>query len=361
MAPPALRRGAMVALLVGAGVLIGTMAPTWRQGSGHQSAGPVLSRVQITPDVSLELRDWRPLLQPGRGRRLPLVLLTGLGNTAAVYDDLAPRLAGHQPVVGLTRRGFGGSTAPADGYDVPSRVEDLRQALDRLGLKQVVLVGHSIAGDELTAFGGRYPERVAGLVYLDAALNRYSPADSDQTLACLQRLVAQANVKVPAELVLQAPDGAWLGRSYGAMARLTAPLAIPPTELAAQSAWLPGGGLGPPATAEYAMAALSQHTERYRPNYRPLTMPLLALYGSRFEPDPRRPAMSAAQRSAADTCIQGFLASMKRMGVDDLRAQRPDAQIHVWGDASHYLFLEHPQRTAAAIRRFVSALRQPAG
>jgi len=49
----------------------------------------------MTPPA-LVLRDWRPLMQPGRGRHLPLVLLTGLGNTAAVYDDLAPHLAGDE-------------------------------------------------------------------------------------------------------------------------------------------------------------------------------------------------------------------------------------------------------------------------
>jgi non-heme chloroperoxidase len=30
-----------------------------------------------------------------------------------------------------------------------------------------VLVGHSLAGEELSSIGSRYPERVAGLIYLD--------------------------------------------------------------------------------------------------------------------------------------------------------------------------------------------------
>jgi non-heme chloroperoxidase len=32
-----------------------------------------------------------------------------------------------------------------------------------------VIVGHSIAGEELSSIGSRYPEKVAGLVYLDAS------------------------------------------------------------------------------------------------------------------------------------------------------------------------------------------------
>ena len=33
---------------------------------------------------------------------------------------------------------------------------------------EVILAGHAIAGEELSSIGSRYPERVAGLVCLDA-------------------------------------------------------------------------------------------------------------------------------------------------------------------------------------------------
>jgi non-heme chloroperoxidase len=39
--------------------------------------------------------------------------------------------------------------------------------LDSLHLARPVLVGHSIAGDELSSIASRHPDRVAGLVYLD--------------------------------------------------------------------------------------------------------------------------------------------------------------------------------------------------
>ncbi len=41
--------------------------------------------------------------------------------------------------------------------------------IDSLGLKRPVLAGHSLAGEELSSIGFRHPEKVAGLVYLDAA------------------------------------------------------------------------------------------------------------------------------------------------------------------------------------------------
>ena len=47
--------------------------------------------------------------------------------------------------------------------------EDIRLFLDALKIREVILVGHSMAGDELTRFAGIYPAQVIKLVYLDAA------------------------------------------------------------------------------------------------------------------------------------------------------------------------------------------------
>jgi pimeloyl-ACP methyl ester carboxylesterase len=51
--------------------------------------------------------------------------------------------------------------------------------LDALKIKRVNLVGHSIAGDELTAFAARYPKRVGKLIYLDAAIIRSEGPDAE--------------------------------------------------------------------------------------------------------------------------------------------------------------------------------------
>jgi pimeloyl-ACP methyl ester carboxylesterase len=40
--------------------------------------------------------------------------------------------------------------------------------LDALKLSRPVLAGHSIAGEELSSIGSCHPERVSGLIYLDA-------------------------------------------------------------------------------------------------------------------------------------------------------------------------------------------------
>jgi len=125
--------------------------------------GPAMHSVQlITVDnnVKLEVLDWG-----GSGR--PLVLLTGLGNNAHVYDGFAPKLTTSYHVYGITRRGFGASSAPATGYSADRLGDDVLAVLDALRLNRPVLVGHSIGGEELSSIGSRHPERVAGLIYLD--------------------------------------------------------------------------------------------------------------------------------------------------------------------------------------------------
>ena len=74
----------------------------------------------------------------------------------------------------------------------PSAADPANYTADRLGddvlaiftafhLEKPILAGHSIAGEELSSIGSRHPERVAGLIYLDAAYGQafYDPALGD--------------------------------------------------------------------------------------------------------------------------------------------------------------------------------------
>jgi non-heme chloroperoxidase len=147
-------------------------------GCKPQSLGPAVrdSWVDQSPHkqgfvtangVRLEYLDWG-----GTGE--PLVFLAGLGLTAHIYDEIAPELAKDFHVIGLTRRGFGASEKPTDSYELATLVEDIRQALDSLGIRRAILVGHSFGVQEAAAFAAAFPERVSRVVYLDGAYH-YSP------------------------------------------------------------------------------------------------------------------------------------------------------------------------------------------
>jgi len=117
--------------------------------------------ITVEENVGLEVLDWG-----GTGR--PLVLLTGLGNTAHVFDDFAPKLAASYHVYGITRRGYGVSSRPASGYDADRLGDDVFAVVETLKLTKPVIAGHSIAGEELSSLAARHTSGVAGLIYLDA-------------------------------------------------------------------------------------------------------------------------------------------------------------------------------------------------
>lgn len=125
-------------------------------------------RITVRDNVDLHFLDWG-------GTKQPLLLLAGLGDTAYIFTELAVLLTAHFRVIGMTRRGYGKSDVTAGGYSMSDRCEDIHGALDALKLPQVVLAGHSVAGDELTAFSVKYPQRIKALAYLDAAYDRGDP------------------------------------------------------------------------------------------------------------------------------------------------------------------------------------------
>ncbi len=130
--------------------------PAWKDPSPH-----ITQFVTVDKNVRLEVLDWG-----GSGR--PLVLLAGGGDTAHVFDDFAPKLTPTFHVYGITRRGFGESGFSPEGYGADRLGDDVLAALDALKLVRPVLVGHSLGGEELSSVATRYPNRVAGLVYLEA-------------------------------------------------------------------------------------------------------------------------------------------------------------------------------------------------
>ncbi|MHB8629585.1 MAG: alpha/beta fold hydrolase [Aggregatilineales bacterium] len=117
--------------------------------------------------VTLHYLDWG-----GTGETL--LFLPGLGNSVHVFDDMAPEFTRHFRVLGLTRRGQGQSEAPETGYDTATLSEDIHQFLGQLHIERVSLIGHSLAGAEMTYFAGRYPQYVDRLIYFDA---NYDAAD----------------------------------------------------------------------------------------------------------------------------------------------------------------------------------------
>ena len=144
------------------------------QDASTHGSHPEQRFVSVAPDVKLEVLDWG-----GSGRNL--VLLAGGGSTAHVYASLAPQLAKQFHVYGITRRGAGQSSTPSSGYTAMQFGDDVVAVLDALHLPNPVLVGHSIAGEEMSSVSKHHPGRVSALIYLDAGgpFALYNPEHGD--------------------------------------------------------------------------------------------------------------------------------------------------------------------------------------
>jgi non-heme chloroperoxidase len=135
-------------------MLIALTGPLTVASPSGTKGAPQSRKAEIPGGFRLQYLEWGTSASP------PLVLLAGLGDTAYIFEVLGPLLAPHFHVFAVTRRGYGESSLTREGYAIGERADDLRAFLDALKLDRVYLAGHSVAGDELTAFAAKYGQRL---------------------------------------------------------------------------------------------------------------------------------------------------------------------------------------------------------
>jgi len=322
--------GVTLALLACAGSPRSPQQATWTDPSPHR-----VSFVTVAPGVRLEVLDWG-------GNGPPLVLLAGLGNTGHVFDDFAPRFTDGYHVLAITRRGYGTSSQPPAGYDIATRVADLASVLDSLRLGAVALVGHSAAGDELTAFAGARPSRVSRLVYLDAA---YDHSD-------LMRQMAGFPPAPPMEVAdALSPEAvqAYLLATYG--------VRLPEAEIRATHVFDVRGGLVRLMTPDSIARALLRGTAA--PHYAGVRAPALAIYAPC---DSSRMAYWGRLDAAVRDSARAFLARTAAWCERERASFRDGvvgAQVVLLPGANHYVFLSNRDTVVARLRSFLDAAAPP--
>jgi pimeloyl-ACP methyl ester carboxylesterase len=100
----------------------------------------------------------------------PVVIESGAGISSSMWWPIQDRLAELTTVVTYDRAGLGCSDRTPLPRTVGQRVDDLAAMLDKLALEPpYVLVGWSYGGPMIRLFASRYPDQVAGLVFVDVA------------------------------------------------------------------------------------------------------------------------------------------------------------------------------------------------
>jgi pimeloyl-ACP methyl ester carboxylesterase len=269
--------------------------------------------------IKLHYLDWG-------GSGDTILFLPGFNDSAHVYDQFAPRFTDRFHVIGLTRRGVGESDKPKDGYDASTRIEDIRQFLDALHIPKVTLIGHSMAGDELTLFASRYPQRVIKVVYLDAAYDR-------------------------------TPEG-WI-------AGLSDPTNKPGImqRMRMEALGMPGASdihvdKMPPPDEWAILVATHKAVFAFRQDYTKVQAPALAFYAvtanqhypTHWLPD----GADAPLRAKAEAWWQEKGHSLMRDGVEQFRREIPHGEIIELNDAQHYVFLgDTADEVASKTRAFL--------
>lgn len=140
-----------------------------------------------------------------------VVLVHGFGLDMRMWEPQADYLAARYRVVRYDCRGFG-SSGPFDPAVAYTHAGDLLALLDHLGIGQAVLAGLSFGGQVVLQTALTAPDRIRGLVLLDAVLDGVPWDPPSQAASELTAQLARTRG-------LLAGRAAWLAHPLFAMAR----------------------------------------------------------------------------------------------------------------------------------------------
>jgi len=154
---------------VGRGVSVALLASVLLSAAGcmpWESYDSVLARVPAGEFVDIEGQSVH-IERAGAGETV--LLLHGFGGSTFEWRKIMPGLAGSFDVLAVDLNGFGYTERPvaAEAYSPAGQLELVIRLLDRLGIQQVHVVGHSYGAGVALHLAARHPQRVRSLVIVD--------------------------------------------------------------------------------------------------------------------------------------------------------------------------------------------------
>jgi non-heme chloroperoxidase len=313
-----------------------TQTQAWHDPSPHK-----VQFITVEEGVRLEVLEWG-----GTGQ--PVVLLAGSGNTAHVFDEFAPKLSQFCHVYGITRRGYGASSHPESGYSEQRLAEDVLQVIDQLKLVKPVLMGHSMSGEEMTRLGDEHSDRLAGLVYLDAASDPKDwPGSSPGYLVLFHKLPKP--MQTPPE-----PSDADLKsfHAYYEWQLRNRDTPFPESELRNQFAENSDGSVGDFKTSDEIHGAIGRGA--LKRDYSRIRVPILAFFPvvgmeSKYQPT------STEERAAIKAFDDATAVYVNRYKRNIERAPGGVRLVDLQ-NANHYVFISNEGDVLREVRAFLTGL-----
>jgi non-heme chloroperoxidase len=311
--------------LVGAQPKASSKADGWRDPANHK-----VGFVSVSKGVRIHYLDFG-------GTGPSILMIPGLGNTAHAFDDFAPAFTDRFHVVVMTRRGFGESSHPSDGYDIKTLVDDIRAVIDRLHLGRVILVGHSIAGEEMTHLAAQHPDQITKIVYLDAAYDRVAADSMMSEILPVTPEVAPRPEPTSADTATPEAYVQFVHRTRG--------INIPESDIRTRYRY---DGWNEEITPAYQAIGVEH------PPYKQVRAPSLAIYAvadtvSQLEPWQREDREHAANQQEILRVVESVEKKLRARFREET-AHGSVLEIH---GGHHWIFVSHRDQVIAAVRRFL--------
>ncbi|HMF95256.1 MAG TPA: alpha/beta fold hydrolase [Vicinamibacterales bacterium] len=257
---------------------------------------------------SLHYKDW--------GTGAPMVFLAAWALPSDMWDyQMVPLSAQNLRCVAYDRRGHGRSSRPGVGYDYDSLADDLAAVLDTLDLRDVTLVGMSMAAGEMVRYVTRHGAgRIARLVFVATAATPFRTRTPDNP-----RGIPAGQLDAFRNHVLLRDYPKWLEDNRP-------PFFVPETSPQMQD-WIKTLMLGTSMKALVECSRSMSSTD-FRAELRKISVPTLLIHGDKDVSAP----IDLTGRLTAELI--------------------PRAQLKVYEGAPHGLFVTHMARLTADLLAF---------
>jgi len=121
----------------------------------------------------------------------PIIIMHGWGQSLEGMRPLGELIASSAQVHLIDLPGFGKSPKPAEDWDSIGYSECILKYMQDNGIERADVLGHSFGGKVATRLASRHPERVRGLILMDASGLRTVPTGKKKLRATIMRTLSK--------------------------------------------------------------------------------------------------------------------------------------------------------------------------